>query len=352
MAEASNIVFLTGAARSGTTWVQNMLGCHPDIATPQESDLFSYYIAPWYEEWFKSLPESDEAWLARRHNGLPSIITEKDFDEMAVDVCQRIYGAARDLKPGTSIVLDKVPGYALYAGVIFRLLPNARILHLIRDGRDVMASLRRASKGFGRGWASETVDYGAWAWDANIRAGRELMGSDSYAEIRFEDLRGPEGATHLRRAFSFLGAETSWEECAEIVDRFSIERSGGRPPSSIVWGGEVMKRLDATPEEPSDFFGGGKVGGWKESFSWYDRWMFDRYAGDLLIELGYEKDASWTGVGTLGKAVGNVTYFCSRWKTLVKNGFGKIRRNLRPREFTLPSAAMVASKVAGESSRR
>jgi hypothetical protein len=39
-------VFLVGCPRSGTTWVQRLLACHPGIATGQESNLFEMYIGP------------------------------------------------------------------------------------------------------------------------------------------------------------------------------------------------------------------------------------------------------------------------------------------------------------------
>ena len=339
-AKRPRVVFLTGAARSGTTWVQNMLGSHDEIATPQESDLFSYYIAPWYREWRKSLPDDPQAWADRRHNGLPSIITEAEFDEIMRDVIERVYGAAWALKPSASMVLDKVPGYGYFGGLILRYLPDAKILHLIRDGRDVTMSLRRASKGFGRLWAAGTVDYAAWSWQENFRAARKLADSDCYSEVRYEDLRGPNGVAALHDAFQFLGVDLPPSEAGDIVDRFSLEGNQGRPPSSMVWGGEVLKRLGSVPEEPLDFFGKGSTGGWRDDFSWYDRWLFDRYAGDALVELGYEVDRSWVGVGPTGHVAARIRFFAARWRILTLSFFKKVRRNLRARQRSRPSTAV------------
>jgi hypothetical protein len=342
------VVFLTGAARSGTTWLQNLLGSHPEIVTPQESDLLSYYVATWWREWRKSLPESDEEWAARRHNGLPSIITEAEFDEILQGVIDRVYGAAADLDPDASIVLDKVPGYGFYGGLLLRYLPDTRILHIVRDGRDVAMSMKRASQGFGRLWAPSTIDYAAFAWASTIEATRELGVTDAYAEVRYEDLRGPDGPHALSGAFEFYGVGVDEGEAEEILHRFSLEANEGRPPSSILYGGEVIQRLGETPEEPADFYGKGSTGGWEERFGWFDRWLFDRYAGETLIKLGYERDRRWLGMGRRLALLGHIRFFFSRWRVLVGSGLQKVRRNVRPRTRKIPAAAESVPRVTAQ----
>src|SRR5438876_565526 len=39
-----DIVFVVGAPRSGTTWLQTMLAAHPEVASPQETYIFSAYV--------------------------------------------------------------------------------------------------------------------------------------------------------------------------------------------------------------------------------------------------------------------------------------------------------------------
>ena len=46
-----NMVFIVGAPRSGTTWLQRLLATHPRIRTGQESKLFRWYIAPQLRMW-------------------------------------------------------------------------------------------------------------------------------------------------------------------------------------------------------------------------------------------------------------------------------------------------------------
>jgi hypothetical protein len=58
-------------------------------------------------------------------------------------------------------------------------------------------------------------------------------------------------------------------------------------------GGEVRARLGERLAFPEGFFREGRAGGWRESWGPAQRAVFDRVAGDLLLELGYEPDRSW-----------------------------------------------------------
>ena len=51
----SNMLFVVGCPRSGTTWVQRLLATHPRIRTGQESDVFDQYIGPQLRAWEQEL---------------------------------------------------------------------------------------------------------------------------------------------------------------------------------------------------------------------------------------------------------------------------------------------------------
>jgi hypothetical protein len=336
-------VFLYGVPRSGTTWLQNMLGSRPEIVTPQETGLLTSYLGPVNHAWQIDLPDDEATWAARRHKGLPALLTQDEFDSLLREVVDRVYGRAWELKPSAFVVLDKDPGYSFVRGFAERLIPDARFVQLIRDGRDVTASLARASQGFGRGWAPDRVDYAAWLWDTNVRAGRQYP-DDAYHEVRYEDLRGNEGPAGLRAVFEFCGVGVSDAECGRILETFSLAGTHGSPPSSIAWGGEVRRRVGHEPREPSDFFGEGTMGGWTELFGPYKRWLFDRYAGELLVELGYERDRSWAACRPAEGALYHARFAVGRWRPLIVKELGKVRRNLRPRQYALPAQAILSSR--------
>jgi hypothetical protein len=96
--------------------------------------------------------------------------------------------------------------------------------------------------------------------------------------VRYEDLRR-RTAEQLRRIVSQLtGQRLSPEEAAAIAEEFSFERQSGRRSGE---------------EDKKSFLRKGVVGDWREQFSPEAREVFDRYAGDELILLGYERDRSW-----------------------------------------------------------
>jgi hypothetical protein len=96
--------------------------------------------------------------------------------------------------------------------------------------------------------------------------------------VRYEDLR-QDTAGQLRRLVRGLtGERLSLEEATAIAEEFSFERQAGRQP------GEENKR---------SFLRKGVVGDWRSHFSPEAREAFNRYAGDELILLGYERDSAW-----------------------------------------------------------
>ena len=66
---------------------------------------------------------------------------------------------------------------------IQRTIPEARFVHLIRDGRDVALSV------LGMNWGPSTVPEAAFRWKKRIlRAREQVPRIGHYVEIRYEDL--------------------------------------------------------------------------------------------------------------------------------------------------------------------
>jgi hypothetical protein len=322
-------VFLLGATRSGTSWLQKMLGEHPAIATPQELDLLSHYVAPFEEVWQSQLPEAPEVWQRQRYQGLPSVLTASDFDALMASIVESVHERVLALKPGATIVLEKTPTYSLHLPLILRLFPDARLLHIVRDGRDVTASLLRASRGWGRTWAAATATRAAWIWRTNVEDVRVAAAlTPRYLELRFEELVTAEGPELLRRALEFCGVEATSDEARAIHERYTLGVDGA-PPSSIVWGGDVRERVAGEPDEPAGFYGPGRHGAWQEYLTAYERWCVEREAGALLRELGYADDDAWVSPG-LWRILGPLRHGARQgyWRT--RFAVGAARRELRP----------------------
>jgi hypothetical protein len=217
------------------------------------------------------------------------------------------------LKTGKRLVGDKTvllgPGIMKEVGAI---CPEAKVIHIIRDGRDaaVSAMHHRWNQAEDRGGTSLTTPeelakreayrkdsqkllktgegifpegrLGGIAAKWNTRVGRAvkdgpaLLGAN-YEEVKYEDLlKRPE--EELGRLLEFLGADASEQAVRRCVSAASFERlAGGRERG----------------QEAASFFRKGIAGDWKNAFTEQDKRDFKVAAGDLLVELGYEEDDNW-----------------------------------------------------------
>jgi hypothetical protein len=297
MTDAPRLVMLVGSPRSGTTWLQTLLGAHPEIATPQETDLFRVYLQPLVDAWERQLHGATVEGERRRRKGLPLVLTEAEFDDAAGALVRRTLHAVRDLKPGASVVVEKSPSHSMCVATILRFVPAAPFVHIVRDGRDAAASMVAASGDWGQKWAPGSIARAAQVWRDHLLGAREAVDAPGgYFEVRYEDLLGDGGAALLQQAFSTCGVEVSADAAAAYVDEHSFERmkAGGQVSGSILLGGEAGG-TQAAQQEPEGFFRKGTVGGWRDEWSVADRQAFARVAGDLLVQLGYERDDSWVG---------------------------------------------------------
>lgn len=112
-----------------------------------------------------------------------------------------------------------------------------------------------------------------WADFVHKWHGRRGVVSTSYESLRSDT------ATELIRVVEAVADQhLSSGRALEIADAFSFEKQSGRLEGQ---------------EDKSSFLRKGIVGDWENQFSSEAREAFDYFAGDALIEMGYEKDKSW-----------------------------------------------------------
>ena len=166
---------------------------------------------------------------------------------------------------------DKTPMYMQNLRLLERLFPDAFFVHLIRDGRDAALSFLSMPKGLMTETWMQPRDVAAFAsqWRAEVKAAQRLgrrVGDERYLEVRYEELVCDVDAV-LRRISTFtrLAYDSAMAEYAGYVDVSDKphQQNLRRPPTA----GLRDWRLQMSPED---------VG------------AFDRVAGDLLAELGYE----------------------------------------------------------------
>ncbi|GAB4109194.1 MAG: hypothetical protein Kow00105_17670 [Phycisphaeraceae bacterium] len=114
-------------------------------------------------------------------------------------------------------------------------------------------------------------------WPTHVRTSLQA-GRDDVPIVKYEDLLNDGPGTLAKAVETLTGEPADMDRCVQAIDKFSFKRQAGRDPGQ---------------ENRSDFLRKGQAGDWKNHFTREAAEVFDRFAGDVLIELGYEKDRSW-----------------------------------------------------------
>jgi len=182
--DTSRPIFIVGCQRSGTTLLRLIVDSHPNISCGPETrflkDLAPITGANWERLSLYGFPK--EYWYE---------LVATFFDKFQSD-----YAAAR----GKTRWADKTPLYALSLPYIVEVFPTSQIVHMIRDGRAVVASHRHR---FGYISAVKATE----KWGRYVHAVRQVgntLPADQYFEIRYEELISDTEPT-LRSLFDFLG---------------------------------------------------------------------------------------------------------------------------------------------------
>jgi tetratricopeptide (TPR) repeat protein len=138
-------VFIVGMPRSGTTLIEQILGAHRDVHGAGERTALS--------QTFAALGDSQyDASSARRVAAL---------DGGALDrAASRYLEALHALGPSAARVVDKMPGNFLYLGLVGLMLPAAKIIHCVRDPRDIGLSIFTFRFHGAHGYAHDPSDLG------------------------------------------------------------------------------------------------------------------------------------------------------------------------------------------------
>jgi hypothetical protein len=224
--------------------------------------------------------------------GLSCYLREHEFLAILKDyMFQLMRAMLANLQPG-ELFVDKTPLHALYLAEIRELLPESRIIHVIRDPRDVVASLLAASRTWGLGWAPRTSRAAVRMWVEHVRAATEAAKNVSpgqFLEVRYENLLvSPE--TTLHDVGEFLGLE--WDPVAinKAVENNKAEtvKAGGGTPIPLY--GEVAKRAGSIVRDPSAFIQNVKEGAWRRNLSLWDKFVVWYAARKTMRQVGY----SWS----------------------------------------------------------
>jgi len=275
---ANPYVFVVGCPRSGTTLLQRMLDSHPLLTVANDPHFIEYGIRG---------EDGDVPLTAKL---VERVLSYRTFGRLGLSVEEARAAARRATtyaefvrtlftalatKRNKPLAGEKTPHYVRFLPLLHGLFPQARFIHIIRDGRDVALSTlewARPDRGPGRFrlWASEPVAVCALSWRWHVATGRR-DGSplgQLYREVRYEALlEDPE--TILRELMDVIELPFA----REMLDyhRGKTRRDPGLTPKDA-WLPPTLGLRD-----------------WRAQMALEDVELFEALAGDLLSSLGYER---------------------------------------------------------------
>ena len=277
---------------------------HPEVHCNYQAHFFTR------QPLLKSLVDTPEAeeWLKRKSNRWNQ---GRDLSPLILRATADFIMERDAAKEGKHIVGDKSPSSTIHGQAVrdmHAVYPDARLVYIVRDGRDVLISerfrnlveesrflkaedkriieeLRKDQTQFTNGTRSifteAVIRRVAKGWVTNLQEteeeGRRLFG-ENYCSLRYEDLLAHPFA-EMQKLWLFLGVEAGQSLEKAIVDEMS-----SNPDEQ--W---QTKRN----EDIASFLPKGHAGNWQKLFTARDKSLFKEVAGEMLVKWKYEKDLSW-----------------------------------------------------------
>lgn len=277
-------IFIVGAPRSGTTMLQYRLRNHFRISLPTGE---SHFFIPLYHNRasFGDLSRLEniravlEAMYAQSKDFLEGDLHGLKFD--VDNLARQLHAEGRHTMPTIISGLfeknaqgegkvrwgDKTPYYVMHIPKLLEWFPDAQIVHLIRDGRDVALSLFGRRHDFGVYNAYFAAEY----WESYVERGRavgQTLAPHQYLELRYEDLLAqPEES--MKVLCDFLGEAYS----DTLFDVNPVENPGKTPL--------VHQSIKAD-----------NAGKWRTQMTLAQIQAFESVAGNTLLQSGYELASS------------------------------------------------------------
>ncbi len=258
-------IFVGGAPRSGTTLTRAILDAHPEIACGPELRAFPA-LARLYRDTSASMGGAFAAHFDFGPEALQA--TFRNLIASFLEPFQR--------RSGKRHIAEKTPANALYFRELFTLFPEGRFIHVLRDPRDVVASLVRMDWRDARTGAklpiTASVEGAAEGWVGHVTAARAAREAGApVLDLAYEQLIA-DPARSIASLFSHLGVDFS---DAALAHHRSFRAGAGENETSAA---AVARPINDA-----------SVGRWRRDLSPADARTVERIAGTLLSECGYAR---------------------------------------------------------------
>jgi hypothetical protein len=258
-AVARRPIFIVGAARSGTTLLQRMIGSHPNISAPTGESHFMVPLGRTERQWGNLRDPRCVARVLERMQEISPEFTDEDLQGLTFDppklaplLAKRVDGTMVGLiralfehnahGQGKQRWADKTPYYVLHMEMILEMFPDTQFVHIIRDGRDCAISM------LGRRHELRiySVYHAAQTWAQYVNAGQingNRLRADQYHELHYEDLiTDPERV--LRALCHYLDEPfdarmVNFRRSSDVGNRTPLLRQSLQPANREKWRGSL-----------------------------------------------------------------------------------------------------------------
>jgi hypothetical protein len=257
-------LFLVGCPRSGTTMLQQALNRHSRILIPPETALFFSVLGrPLQAQQRHILRLNADLGidLPIPHKRLAGVSTTHTlFEELAARYVRRMG------KTGLAYFGEKSPEHLRRLPYILEAYPDAKIVVLYRDGRDVALSLTKVP------WMHTdlNVNFAVWLYYCRLQHWWQRRGLENICCVRYEDLvTRPE--VELRKVLAFLGLPYE----ADVTEGYG--NGDGIPSWEYAWKGRALEPITAA-----------RIGIWKQEIPEEQVERLERWGSRTLTSLGYK----------------------------------------------------------------
>ena len=304
-------VFLGGCERSGTTLLASMLGVHRACLTVPESQFKIEALLP------HGQPQNDADLRAAAERIIKSwrfgaweLSLHADsvpWEQIGGSYCKLLewfvtqYGAHVG-KKDFDLWVDHTPENVKYLQTLFELFPDAKGIHIVRDGRAVSASVLPLD------WGPNTIMQSAYDWSQKVLFGiaaESVFGKERIYHVRYEALvHEPENV--LKELCDWLDID---------YDPLMLRNDGYLKPRYYNYKAHTL--IGKKPDTM-------RARAWEEKLSPRQIELFESQTGDLLRNLGYELK-----YGLKARKVGGKEIVNSMVAELIREFVNRIRGNYR-----------------------
>lgn len=281
----SKFFFVYGSGRSGTSLFCSRLNNHSELQVPDESH-FPAFAAELLSG--RDIRQDDYRLLA----DIFELTSAKETWGLSREDIEKIFRTANpvDLPSALACLLDefglrsgknlsaygiKRPMMIFFLEKVRLTYPDSKIVHVVRDGRDVYLSYKEVHQREGISFGPKNIISGAIYWQLGLIRCRQYEEGTNSIVVRYEDfLEAPDQI--LQDTCSFLGVR---DESEEMVESQSFRNSGNliRAKANAAHHQNLEKKIIKDNKSR-----------WRNELSWLNCCIFEVFAYSGLRKYGYE----------------------------------------------------------------